>query len=129
MAEDLVHRPRPRFLQPRLGTATGDYEGACKSLGFKLWAGANAKKGTRAQPPDIADVLLHETAISWIRYRLGQSATDVRQRWLESPREFAVRMAKDVAYVNRVYDVAGLAREFPRRLKDLVEASGDRLKK
>ena len=57
----------PGFYHRSWGTITGDYESACRSVGFTPWAGSNSKEGPRAQPPDIGDVLLHETAVSWLR--------------------------------------------------------------
>ena len=57
----------PGFYHRRWGTITGDYASACRSVGCTPWAGSNSKEGPRAQPPDIGDVLLHETAVSWLR--------------------------------------------------------------
>ena len=53
----------PSFFHRKWGTITGDYESACRECGFKPWAGTNSKKGPRAQPREIGDVLLHETVI------------------------------------------------------------------
>ena len=120
----------PGFYNRRHGTVTGEYAAACKEFGFKLWAGTNARKGPHAQPADIADVLLHETATSWLRARLVQSASRLAQTWLETPREFADRMQEDICNINVECDVEGLCREFLQRLEDLsLKSCGDRLRK
>ena len=54
----------PGCYHRRHGSITSEYDAACHRHGFKLWAGANAKTGLRAQSPDVGDVLLHETATS-----------------------------------------------------------------
>ena len=55
------------FYHKTTGCITGEYETVCRELSFKPWAGPNSRIGARAQPPDIADVLLHETAIAGLR--------------------------------------------------------------
>ena len=120
----------PGFYNRRHGMVTGEYAAACKQFGFKLWAGNNALHGPHAQPPDIADVLLHETATAWLRSRLVDSGASLTQPWLETPKEFASRMQRDIRDINKEYDVEGLCHEFPQRLQDLsMKTCGDRLKK
>ena len=78
----------------------------------------------------IADVLLHETATSWLRSRLVDSGASLTQPWLETPKELASRMQRDIRDINKEYDVEGLCHEFPQRLPDLsAKTCGDRLKK
>ena len=97
---------------------------------FRLRAGSNALKGPHAQPADIADVLPHETATSWLRAGLVASGADLAQTWLETPKEFAARMQRDIRAINRECDVAGLCHQFPQRLQDLAfNSNGDRLRK
>ena len=109
-----------------MGTITGDYETACRAGGFKPWAGTNSKKGPRAQPRDIGDVLLHETAISWLRRE--EENTRPKRPWEETPHEFAKRLQKGVRRINKEFDVRGLCMEFPQRLDDLInKTTGDRL--
>ena len=74
----------PGFFHRKWGTITGDYECACREYGFKPWAGTNSKKGPHAQPRDIGDVLLHETATSWLRREEEKTALarrGRRRRW------------------------------------------------
>ena len=118
----------PGFFHRSWGTITGDYESACKEHGFKPWQGSNAKQGPHAQPRDIPDVLLHETAISWLRR--GEEGTRPKKPWEETPKEFAARLQKVAKSVNENYNVRDLALEFPDRLHALVRKTcGDRLQK
>ena len=116
------------FDHRRWGTVTGDYDSACREHGFKLWAGSNSKNGPHAQPPDVADVVLHETAISWLRREEAESRPVAP--WNETPEELEKRLQQAVARINKDFDVRGLCMEFPDRLHDLVKKTyGDRLPK
>ena len=118
----------PGFYHRTWGTITGDYESACKEHGFKPWQGTNAKKGPHAQPGDIGDVLLHETAISWMRRR--EEATRPTKPWEETPHDVAERLQSAVRHVNSNFEVRALCMEFPQRLHDIVnKTAGDRLPK
>ena len=118
----------PGFYHRRWGTVTGDYESACREQGFKLWVGPNSKQGPRAQPPDVADVVLHETAISWLR--VEEEQTRPTRPWEETPKQLAVRLQRGVSRINKDFDVRGLCMEFPDRLHTLVKKKGgDRLPK
>ena len=118
----------PGFYHRRWGTVTGDYESACREHGFKLWAGSNSKYGPRAQPPDVADVVLHETAISWLRREEAESRPVAP--WNETPEELEKRLQQAVARINKDFDVRGLCMEFPDRLYHLSKKTyGDRLPK
>ena len=119
----------PGFYNRRYGTITGDYEAACTHHGFSLWAGNNADTGPRAQPADIADMLLHETATSWIRAELAKTGASLREPWTETPVEFGARMPEVVQTVNATCDVSGLCMQFPRRLRALIKTKGDRIAK
>ena len=115
----------PGFYHRRWGTMTGEYEIALRRHGIKAWAGPNALRGPRAQP---ADVLLHETAISWLRRR--REKTRPNMPWLETPAVFAARLERVVCGINAEYKVRELCLEFPERLRRLVEEThGDRLPK
>ena len=93
-----------------------------------LNAGPNSKQGPRAQPPDVADVVLHETAISWLR--VEEEQTPPTRPWEETPKQLAVRLQRGVSRINKDFDVRGLCMEFPDRLHTLVKKKGgDRLPK
>ena len=119
----------PGFYHIRHGTITSEYDSACRRHGFRPWAGVDAKRGPRAQPPDISDVLLHETAISWLKDRLHRSTRTVQIPWEETPTDFAARLHVVVAGINDDCNIAGLCREFPERLRRLRASGGDRLPK
>ena len=53
----------PGFYQASSGTIVAAYKEALDSNGFKPFAGEEAKW----QPPDMPDVLVHETVVAWVR--------------------------------------------------------------
>ena len=118
----------PGFFHRRWGTITGDYESALRENGFRTWTGPNSIKGSRAQPRDIADVLLHETANSWLK-GLEEKCRPAKP-WEETPDELEVRLQNCVDHINREYNVRAMNMEFPARLEKLVRVTlGDRLPK
>ena len=81
----------------------------------------------QVQPGNLQELMLHETAVSWIRHKL---ATSVPVRpWEETRAEFAVRIKAGVRAINETHDVAGLTYEFPERLSLLLESEGGRISK
>ena len=100
------------------------YEGALRRNGFHLYWGPDASQ----QSPDMGDMLLHETAVSWFRNVMRKFKPDVLP-WEETQAQWAVRARKAVAWVNAEYDVAGLCREFPSRLQHVIDGEGERLRK
>ena len=62
--------------------------------GFRPFAGDFAAE----QPPDIPDVLAHETAISWVKLR--ESKTKPARPWEESREAFTVRIRGIAQEVN-----------------------------
>ena len=116
----------PGFYYPNSGTITGEYDTILRKHNFQAWAGTNSKEGPRAQPPDIPDVFLHETAVSWVRQRLYVTAP--QRRWEETPEQLAARLQAAADFCNDEYNVSGLCRKFTGRLTQLVkETRGDRL--
>ena len=53
----------PGFYQASSGTIVAAYKEALDAHGFIAFAGEEAKW----QPPDVPDVMLHETVVSWVR--------------------------------------------------------------
>ena len=88
--------------------------------GFRPFAGDFAA----AQPPDIPDVLAHETAISWVKLR--ESKTKLARPWEESREAFTVRIRGIAQEVTAQCDVDGLCRGFEKRLERVVELTGGR---
>ena len=92
---------------------------------FKAFAGDEAKW----QPPDIPDVLPHETVVAWVR------AFFKKHPFKESPNVnttyalFAKLLKECEAHINQNYDVDGLCKSFPSRIEALLKTRGDRLNK
>ena len=79
------------------------------------------------QPGQLQEVMLHETAVSWLRLRLTK--TRPKEPWTESVEECKTRLKLCAAQINQKYDVDGLCRALPERLKMLEEREGDRISK
>ena len=75
-----------------------------------------------------ADVLLNETAISWLKAKLVKANVAVFRPWQETPEEFGSRLAAVVRQVNADCAVGDLCRGWRQRLHKLVAAEGDRLR-
>ena len=97
---------------------------AAERKGFRLYTGPDAS----AQPADIADILLHETAVSLFKRALGRSRPRAKP-WLETRNEFAARAKAVAREANKQCNFKQLCCEYLERLRLLVEARGDRLRK
>lgn len=106
------------------GMVVRDYEDAVEKAGFRLYWGANAKK----QAPDLGDVLLHETGVSWFRAKMRATKPDALP-WEETQELWAARARRVVRDVNASCNVRKLCQEFPARLQMVVDQEGDRLRK
>ena len=81
-----------------------------------------------AQPPDVPDVLLHETVAGWVKNFLKKQHFN-RVDSLERSKERLVSLMDECKrHINAEYNVDGLCRSFPTRLQELVDAKGARLK-
>ena len=60
------------------------------------------------------------------RLRLEQSLPT--RPWEETPDAFAARLRRCCADINAQLNVDGLCRAFPKRIQQLVDRQGDRLK-
>ena len=67
------------------------------------------------------------TAVSWLKLRLTK--TRPKEPWTESVEECKTRLKLCAAQINQKYDVDGLCRALPKRLKMLEEREGDRISK
>ena len=79
----------------------------------------------RLQPGKLGDVLLHETAVSWIRQKL--ELTLPREPRKETPASYYSRLKRICREINAEYDVDGLCRKWPGRIAQLIRNEGDRL--
>ena len=77
------------------------------------------------QPGFLADVLLHETAVAWVRGL--ETSTAPAAPWRETREEFGQRLREIGRRVNEKYNVAGLCSELPSRVQRVIEKEGDRL--
>ena len=106
------------------GRIVEKYARAVKSAGFHVHWGDDASQ----QSPDLGDVVLHETAVAWIRARLRKEKP-VGVPWEESQQQWSQRVRRVVKRINETYDVNGLCSEFPERLEKVVAGEGERLRK
>ena len=111
---------------PRTGEVTGKYKAAIKNHGFRLYSGNNAKE--YGQPSDVADILLHKTAIACFKMNLKRTRPQTKP-WLETHEMFTKRVAGVVKEANAKCDFRELCCEYPTRLEKLKEKKGDRLRK
>lgn len=106
-----------------MGHVVREYEEAVDKAGFKLFWGSNAKR----QAADLGDVLLHETAVSWVRARLQRLKPDGCP-WEETREQWVARLRKVVRSVNKECKVNDLCCAFPTRMQELKANGGDRLR-
>ena len=109
------------FYNTGTGKITAGFKQALRDHGFKGIMGDDAAQ----QPASFGDVLLHETAVAWMRKRL--EVTMPQNCWKETREEYSARLKRCCDHVNKDYDVEGLCRGFPKRLKTLDEKEGARL--
>jgi hypothetical protein len=110
------------FFHPGTGGVTPEYKNALHNAGLRAFMGDDAAK----QPGHLQEVLLHETAVSWLRVRLQLSLP--RQPWTETREQHGDRLREACRYINANHDVEGLCRALPERLRQLIERKGDRLR-
>ena len=100
-----------------------EFKAALADHGLKAFMGDDASQ----QPGSLWEMMLHETAVSWIRRGLIWNLPP--RPWEETPTEYACRLRAVVADINTRYDVEGLCRELPQRVLALHDAQGGRLDK
>lgn len=111
------------FYNQSNGDITAGYSQALHQHGLKNAMGPNCG----SQPGLLGDVLLHETAVAWIRNR--ERRTVPPRAWEETYSAFSTRLKSIVHDFNIKYDVDNLCREFPGRIDKLVANEGGKLKK
>ena len=108
----------------RNGQIVPAYRTSLSAVGFRPFAGDDASD----QPPDCPDVLLHETAVGWIRKFFKKhpfrraAALDLNIERVKA------QMGECIRHINQKYDVDALCSAWPERLRDLVDSEGERLK-
>ena len=109
------------FWQMNSGTITKQFKAALKENSLKAYYGENAS----SQPGNLQEVMLHETAVAWIR--LLETKTRPKEPWKESVDAFTTRMQGIAKDINKRHRVDNLCKALPKRLKQLVENKGDRI--
>ena len=79
-----------------------------------------------AQPGNLQDVLLHETAVSWLRLRLAASTP--ARCWEEAPVQYTSRLKRCCDDVNQNLKVDDLCNAWPKRIRKVRDLEGGRLK-
>ena len=87
------------FYNPSTGKITPEYSAALREYGFKAFWGDDAS----VQPGHLQEVLLHETAVSWLRHRLTETLP--AKLWEETPAAFGARLRQCCAAVNADLEV------------------------
>lgn len=115
----------PGLYQGSTGHIVHAYSSALHEQGFRPFAGTDAS----SQPADIPDVLVHETAVAWVRNYLRRrpfsrsGSLDFQEQKLREV------LSQCQQHINSNYKVDDLCRAFPKRLRRLVhETHGDRLR-
>lgn len=110
------------FFLPSTGRIVPAFKAALDDAGLEAFWGDSAA----VQPGHLQELMLHETAVAWLRQRLA--ATLPSRAWEETPAAFGARLRMCALFINKQYDVEGLCRAFPRRVQALAAAKGGRLK-
>ena len=76
------------------------------------------------QPGQLQEVMLHETAVSWMRDRLTKTLP--KRCWEETLEAYRARLKACAAQINGACDVDGLCRVLPSRVMELDRRQGDR---
>ncbi len=79
-----------------------------------------------AQPGNLQDVLLHETAVSCLRLRLAASTP--ARCWEEAPVQYTSRLKRCCDDVNQNLKVDDLCNAWPKRIRKVRDLEGGRLK-
>ena len=111
------------FYDPGTGKIVPAFRQALRDNGLKAFWGDDAS----VQPGNLQEMMLHETAVSWIRHRLVHSTPKSSAQ--ETRSEYAARLKDACRDINRKLDVEGLCRSFLQRVHALKDAKGGRLPK
>ena len=111
------------FFHGFCGGITDEYKAALRENGLKSYCGDDASR----QPGASGDLMLHETAVAWIRYR--ERKTLPREPWTETVEQYTARLKGIVQHINNNHDVESLCKEFPDRMQAVVDNEGDRINK
>ena len=111
----------PGFWATNSGRITGAFKAALQENNLKTYY----KDDAGQQPGNLQEVMLHETAVSWIRRR--EALNRMTKPWEETPEQFAARLKGIAQEINDTLNVEGLCRAFKQRVQKLVDRDGDRI--
>ena len=111
----------PGFWATNSGKITGGFKAALQENNLKTYYRDDAGQ----QPGNLQEVLLHETAVSWIRRR--EALNRMTKPWEETPEQFATRLKAVVQEINDTLSLEGLCRAFKQRVQKLLGRDGDRI--
>ena len=111
----------PGFWATNSGRIMDGFKAALQANNLKTYYKDNAGH----QPGNLQEVMLHETAVSWIRRR--EALNRMTKPWEETPEQFATRLKGVVQEINDDLNVEGLCRAFKQRVQTLVDREGDRI--
>ena len=75
----------------------------------------------------FSDVLPHETAVAWARTYFKKHPVAKGAGVADMERQFRAILEQCAQHINAEYDVGGLCKAFPTRLRELIAAEGERL--
>ena len=109
------------FFDISSGRITHGFKSALRECGLRAYWGDDASR----QPGALQEIMLHETAVRWIRFH--ERRTLPKRPWEETTEQFVSRSKPIAATINKEYDVEGLCRALPKRIDALVERRGERV--
>ena len=120
----MVFTDRGTGMYNSTGKIVRAYAQAVQKNGFRVYWGEDASQ----QSPDMGDLLLHETAVAWLRKGMAKEKPDVLP-WEETTQQWTQRVRRVVRKINEDFDVRSLCRQFRARLEATVATQGERLRK
>ena len=101
------------FYNPGTGAITNGYRAALRGHQLQAFFPASAS----IQPCQLQELMLHETAVSWVRDRLKKTLP--RKCWEETEEAYGARLKEAAPHINSTHGVEGLCMEFPGCLENL----------
>ena len=111
------------FYDPGTGNIVPAFKAALRESNLRAFWGDDAS----AQPGNVQEMMLHETAVSWMRHRLRLSTPKSAAE--ETRCEYESRLRDACRDINEHCDVEGLCRGFLKRMHALKDAQGGGLPK
>jgi hypothetical protein len=114
----------PGFYQSSRGVIVDKYRAALRTHGFRPFAGDDGKW----QPPDLADLFMHETVAAWVRQYFRKHPVVKNQTLAVNEAAVIAGLKACEKFINEEYDVESLCSSMPRRVEEIRKRRGDRLK-